>query len=327
LRFHGLQKLMPARWAFELLSPGGPRARLSVLIFHRVLRVPDPMFPGEPDGVRFAAEMRWVKNWFNVVPLPEAIQRLRKGALPPRAAAITFDDGYADNVTVALPILQQVGLPATFFISAGHLNGGRMWNDAVIDMVREADGPELDLTRFELGRHAVNTVDERRRTVGELLSKLKYLESAERNSLVAELTEAANVPAKPDLMMTSEQVRTLSALGMTIGAHTVNHPILTRVSESEARAEIGEGKERLEAITGERVTLFAYPNGKPGTDYTHTHVELTRRAGFDGACSTGWGAATSGCDPYQIPRFTPWDRAQWRYALRLAQNMRRAVSR
>jgi peptidoglycan/xylan/chitin deacetylase (PgdA/CDA1 family) len=317
---------MPVKSLFQLLSPSGPDARLSILIFHRVLPAPDPMFPGEPDAERFTAEMRWVKNWFNVVPLPEAIERLSAGTLPARPAAITFDDGYSDNFTVALPILQQAGLPATFFITVGHLDGGMMWNDAVIDMVREAEGPELNLTRFKLGRYAVNTVSNRRRTVGELLSKLKYLEFAERKSLVGELTEAANLPPKPDLMMSSDQVRNLAALGMTIGAHTVNHPILARISESEARAEIGEGKERLEAITRDRVTLFAYPNGKPGIDYTQAHVELTRRAGFDAACSTGWGAATRGCDPYQIPRFTPWDRAQWRYALRLAQNMRRAVS-
>jgi peptidoglycan/xylan/chitin deacetylase (PgdA/CDA1 family) len=317
---------MRAKWLFNQLSPAGSRARLSILIFHRVLAAADPMFPGEPDVGRFAAEMQWVKNWFNVVPLPEAIDRLRNGTLPARAAAITFDDGYSDNFTVALPVLQHAGLPATFFIAVGHLDGGRMWNDAVIDLVRGAEGPELNLTRFKLGRYAVNTVSDRRRTVGELLSKLKYLEFAERKSLVAALAEAVNVPPHPDLMMTSEQVRTLAALGMTIGAHTVNHPILARISEREARAEIGEGKERLEAITGDRVTLFAYPNGKPGTDYTQAHVELTRRAGFDAACSTAWGAATSGCDPYQIPRFTPWDHSQWRYALRLAQNMRRGVS-
>ena len=113
---------------------------------------------------------------------------------------------------------------------------------------------------------------------------------------------------------------------MTIGAHTVSHPILSRVSEDKARAEMAESKERLEAIIGRKVALFAYPNGKPGTDYTGVHVRLAREAGFEAACSTGWGAATTGCDIYQIPRFTPWDRAGWRYALRLARNLRHAVT-
>jgi peptidoglycan/xylan/chitin deacetylase (PgdA/CDA1 family) len=100
---------MSARWLFDMLSPAGAGARLTVLIFHRVLLEPNPLFPGEPDAVRFETQMRWIKTWFNVLPLPEAIQRLRVGGLPARAAAITFDDGYADNFTVALPILRRAG--------------------------------------------------------------------------------------------------------------------------------------------------------------------------------------------------------------------------
>jgi peptidoglycan/xylan/chitin deacetylase (PgdA/CDA1 family) len=112
---------------------------------------------------------------------------------------------------------------------------------------------------------------------------------------------------------------------MTIGAHTVTHPILSRVPEKTARAEMTGSRERLEAITGRRVALFAYPNGKPGTDYTRLHVQLAREAGFDAACSGSWGTATAGSDVFQIPRFTPWDRSGWRYALRLARNLHHAV--
>ena len=315
---------MPLKPLFTMLAPKGSGARLTTLIFHRVLPSVDPLFPGAPDAARFASEMAWVKNWFNVLPLPEAVARLRAGTLPARAAAITFDDGYADNFTVALPILRQAGLPATFFIAVGYLDGGRMWNDGVIDVVREADGPELDLTRFKLGRYSVGTTSERRRAIDELLSKLKYMDFEERTSRVAELTAACDAKPKADLMMTSDQVRAMAACGMTIGAHTVNHPILARIAESEARAEIGEGKDRLEAIIRDKVTLFAYPNGKPAADYTQVHVNLARGAGFDAAFSTGWGVATRTCDLYQIPRFTPWDRSKWRYALRLARNLRRA---
>jgi peptidoglycan/xylan/chitin deacetylase (PgdA/CDA1 family) len=314
---------MPLKPLLNVLSPAGSGARLSILIFHRVLPSADPLFPGQPDATRFTSEMGWVKKWFNVLPLPEAVVRLRAGTLPARAAAITFDDGYADNFTVALPILQQAGLPATFFIAVGYLDGGRMWNDGIIDVVREADGPELDLTGFGLGRFSVGTLDERRRAISELLTKLKYLDFEERSRRVAELTSAAKLTPKPDLMMSSDQVRAMAACGMTIGAHTVNHPILARIPQSEARAEIGDGKDRLEAIIRDKVTLFAYPNGKPGADYTQAHVKLARDLGFEAACSTGWGAATRHSDMYQIPRFTPWDRSKWRYALRLAHNLRR----
>jgi peptidoglycan/xylan/chitin deacetylase (PgdA/CDA1 family) len=311
-----------ARWMFNFLSPAGPKARLSVLIFHRVLSATDPLLPAEPDAVRFELQMRWLKVWFNVLPLSEAIERLGRGTLPARAAAITFDDGYADNYTNALPILRRLGLPATFFVATGYLNGGRMWNDTVIESLRCAATPELDLQRMKLGRYSLTTVEDRRRSINELLSRLKYLDGPTRQSCVGEVAAECGLQTARNLMMTSEQVRLLAAAGMTVGAHTVTHPILSRISDSEARAEIAESKIQLESITGVKVTLFAYPNGKPGTDYTKQHVRFVHGAGFEAACSTGWGAASQGCDIFQIPRFTPWDRSAWRYAVRLASNLR-----
>lgn len=313
---------MNPRWLFNALSPAGPSARLSVLIFHRVRPVSDPLFPQEPDAARFETEMRWVQSWFHVLPLPEAVERLRAGTLPARAAAITFDDGYADNCTEAMPILRRLGLPATFFIATGYLDGGRMWNDTVIEAVRVATGAVLDLTSINLGTHAVATIENRRTAVAQLLGALKYREPMERIQLADEIAAIVNVLLPGNLMMSTGQVRIMADVGMTIGAHTVTHPILTRMPEVQAFAEMADSKRHLEGITGREVTLFAYPNGKPQTDYAGTHAALARQAGFAAAVSTGWGAAASGSDLYQIPRFTPWDRAKWRYALRLARNLR-----
>lgn len=317
---------MSARWIFDKLSPAGTDARLTVLIFHRVLPVPDPLFPGEPDAVWFETQMRWIKTWFNVLPLAEAIERLRSDSLPARAAAITFDDGYADNCTVALPILRRAGLSATFFIATGYLDGGQMWNDTVIDVVRSAEGPEIDLSPQKLGHYSVATLKDRQQSLGQLLNALKYMEPAQRGKLAGDLAAAAKIRPSHDLMLTSDQVRTLAESGMTIGAHTVSHPILARVAEQEARTEMILSKQTLEAITGSEVTLFAYPNGKPETDYTAKHVQLAREAGFSAAVSTAWGVATKRSDMFQIPRFTPWDRTHWRYALRLVRNMRHAIT-
>ena len=128
---------------FRALQPPGPRGRLHTLIFHRVLPQRDPLFPGEVTAQDFNAICRWLKAWFHVLPMDQAVQQLREGSLPSRALAISFDDGYADNHEVALPILLQHGLPATFFVATGFLDGGRMWNDTVIEAVRNCALPQL----------------------------------------------------------------------------------------------------------------------------------------------------------------------------------------
>lgn len=317
---------MSARWLFDKMSPAGADAKLTVLIFHRVLPVPDPLFPGEPDAAWFETQVRWISDWFNVLPLAEAIVRLRERSLPARAAAITFDDGYADNCTVALPILLNASLSATFFIATGYLDGGQMWNDKVIDVVRRSRGPRLNLAQLKLGDYAVATLEDRRKSLEQLLNTLKYMEPAERERLADELSVATDIEPSRELMLTSDQVCTLAESGMTIGAHTVSHPILARVADSAARSEMIQSRQRLESISGRKVELFAYPNGKPGTDYTATHVQLAREVGFSAAVSTGWGTATRDSDIFQLPRFTPWDRTAMRYSLRLARNMRHVVT-
>lgn len=309
----------------QWLSPAGRAGRLSVLIFHRVHAERDPLFPDEPDARRFDEMMGWVKRWFHVLPLDEAIQALRDGSLPARAACITFDDGYADNHDVALPILQSHGLPTTFFVASGFLNGGRMWNDTVIESVRRTRLPLLDLRGLVDagdGRFPTGDLDARRHSLHRIIDGIKYLHPTERLARVTALAERAEVVLPTDLMMTTDQLRGLRAAGMLVGAHTVSHPILNSLSPTDAADEIGRGRQALEALLGERVALFAYPNGRPGVDYApEVHPGLVRELGFDGAVSTHWGAARAGTDCFQLPRFTPWDRSRGRFGLRLARNL------
>jgi len=307
---------------YRLAAPAGRGSRLTALIYHRVLWQRDPLLPSEPDAREFEARMRNVKAWFNVLPLTEAIERLRVGTLPARPLAITFDDGYADNFEIALPILRRLKLTATFFVATGFLDGGRMWNDTIIETVRRCPGDVLDLSAFGLGSYKTSSIEHKREAINTLLQKLKYLEHSRRTEFVAGIAETCMSPLPHDLMMSSAQVRELHLAGMTIGAHTVSHPILSTLSESNARTEIVQGKERLDEIVGSPISLFAYPNGKPGRDYGPQHVAMVKNIAFSGAVSTAWGAAQTGCDIYQIPRFTPWDRTAWRYGIRLAQNLR-----
>lgn len=311
------------RSAFSLASPGGARGRLSVLIFHRVLAQPDPLLPDEMHADRFDQLCGWVSRWFNVLPLDEAMRLHAARKLPPRALAISFDDGYADNHDVAMPILLRHGLSATFFISTGYLDGGRMWNDSVIEAVRRTALHELDLTNLapSLGRYTLGDLKQRREAIHAILSVVKYLPPQRRLEVVAEIGELAGVRLPNDLMMRSDQVRAMRSSGLLIGAHTVNHPILLKLAAEEVLREVRESRQTLEQLLGERVRLFAYPNGKPGVDYDDATAELISKEGFDAAFSTAWGAAKPGSDIFQMPRFTPWDMTRDRFAMRLLRNL------
>lgn len=307
---------------FHLMSPAGPRARLPVLIFHRVLPEPDPLFPDELHARRFDEVCGWLKSWFNVLPLDQAVARLKSGTLPARAACITFDDGYADNHHIALPILQRHGLSATFFIATGFLDGGRMWNDTIIETIRASKTPLLDFSSLGFGQYPVRTLDEKKDAIAALINQIKYRPVAERISITEQLAHLAQVQPPDDLMMTSHEVKAMRHAGMQIGAHTVSHPILARLTEEQARKEIGDSKIFLEQLLGERVGLFAYPNGKPGEDYIPQSVEVVRSLGFDAAVSTEWGASRTGDDLLQIRRFTPWDQTRLKFGSRLLANLR-----
>ncbi len=293
------------------------------MIFHRVLPQPDELFPGEPDAARFDAQLSLLKRWFNVLPLPDAIHGLREGRLPPRPLTITFDDGYADNCTVALPILQRHELRAAFFIATDYLDGGRMWNDTVIEAVRGYSRPALDLNDLELGAHALGTLEEKSRAIAWILGQLKYLPQDEREAKAATLAARCAVALPDRLMLTGDQLRQLHKAGMTIGAHTASHPILAQLPDDRAKLDIAKGKERLERTIGEAVRFFAYPNGKPGQDYRAAHVRMVRELGFEAAFSAAIGTASAACDRFQLPRFRPWGRTPMRYGMHLAQDIAR----
>jgi peptidoglycan/xylan/chitin deacetylase (PgdA/CDA1 family) len=199
-----------------------------------------------------------------------------------------------------------------------------MWNDTVIEAIRGTEVGELDLRALGvdgLGVLEVDTMAQRRAAIEAVIARVKHRHPQERLELVRACAEAAGSTLPDDLMMSSEQVRQMRRGGMQIGAHTVSHPILASLQADEARREIADSRDTLERILGERVSLFAYPNGKPGQDYTSESVALVRDLGFEGAVCTAWGAARTGTDRFQLPRFSPWDLQRTRFGLRMMHNL------
>lgn len=304
-----------------LLSPGGSRGRLTIVMYHRVLDRPDPLAPYTPTAEVFDCHMKTLAEGFNVLPLSEAIERLVKRSLPPRAACITFDDGYRDNFTVAGPVMQRYGLPATVFVATGFLDGGRMWNDSVIESVRHAPGLSIDASALQLGVHSIASDMARSQTITTLLDQLKYLPFAARLARVNELTSLIGATLPTDLMLSSSEVIAARRANIELGAHTVNHPILTQIDDAQVRTEVAESKATLESILKEKINLFAYPNGRPDLDYAVRHAQMVKDAGFKMAVSTASGAASANTDLFQLPRYAPWDKLRSRLQLRLLQNI------
>ncbi len=307
--------------AYRLLTTGGGRT-LSILTYHRVLPEPDPMRRAEPDAKLFREQMARLKRYFRPIGLEEAVGRLQVGAaLPPRAVAVTFDDGYADNLTVAAPILREFSIPATVFVTEGYLDGGRMWNDTVVETCRRRTPGKWDLRDLGLPVYELTSMDDRRRTAGEILRAIKHRSFDDRAAAVAALAEGG--PGLPeDLMLTQEQLRELSALGVDIGAHTLTHPILATLDSAHALREIAASKARLEERLQKEVPLFAYPNGKENSDWNESHVAMVREAGFKAAVTTESGVCAPGVDSFRLPRFTPWDRSTGKYLVRMLMNAR-----
>jgi peptidoglycan/xylan/chitin deacetylase (PgdA/CDA1 family) len=298
--------------------------RLTTLIYHRVLPELDFMRPSEPDVAQFAWQMELLSKFFQPIGLQEARQRLTDRTLPERAVCVTFDDGYADNAELALPILKKYGVPATVFIATRFLNGGRMWNDTVLESIRHMPGDLLDLKEVGLGTYKISSQDERRQSANKLLTDIKHMKISRRQE-ITDYVSGLSESLPDDLMMTDLQVKKLSKAGIEIGGHTHSHPILSSLNESDALSEIQHGKRHLENLIGESVSSFAYPNGRPSRDFLPIHRNIVADLGFSIAVTTQPGVASNETDVLMIPRFTPWDKKPTKFLARLLLNTRSLV--
>lgn len=305
------------RLAGDAIALAGRRNRLCVVNYHRILAAPDPMLESEPDVESFRWQMALLARCFNVLPLPAALAALDAGRLPPRAVCVTFDDGYRSLHDLALPVLQEFGLPATVFVTSGYIGGRTMWNDHIIEAVQDLPPGRLDLRDLGLGNYSLRNLEERKATLGELTEASKYLPPPARMALVERLAAMVGENAAHGLMLTADMLVNLDRQGIEIGAHTVSHPILTSLDDESARHEIVAGKEQLESVLGKPVRLFAYPNGKAGKDFDARHVAMAREAGFMAAFTTLPGPIKRGDDRFALSRSRPWDKSPLLFGLRL----------
>lgn len=303
-----------------LISGKGKRKKLFILIYHRVLDEPDEMRPWEVDKDRFSWQMELIAKYFNVMAFSEAIERMDQGTLPPRAICITFDDGYADNYTNALPILLKNKLSAIFFIASGYLDGGRMWNDSVIESLRLMQAKRLDLREIGLDLYDINSPQKKASVALEIIQKIKHLEPNLRSQYTNYIVAIENIKLPDNSMLSSQQLIKLHESDMEIGGHTVTHPIMAKLGLDAVKQEVYDNKIALEKMLNTKLRYFAFPNGKPEQDYLIEQIQVIKNCGYEAAVSTMPGVSNVQNDRFQLARFTPWDKHPIKFMLRIIMN-------
>lgn len=250
-----------------------------------------PFFPCAPGqgwrGLR--KQLVFLARVTHIVRLSTALDTLSRGyRLPSRSAAITFDDGYRDTLDLAVPLLSELGLPATFFLVPGILSReAPAWWERLAAVISGTTRRSLSWG----GRlFHLNTAGQRRAALEEMAEDLKRKNREERERALAAIAAELGGNDYPDeLFMDWDDVRDLVRRGFDIGSHTMSHSILSRESREEQERDLLESRRQLEERTGAGVTVLAYPNGT-ADDYSEITIAATNAAGYGHALTTrpGW---------------------------------------
>lgn len=316
-----------------------------ILLYHRVSGGgPDPWsLAVTPE--HFAQHLEVLRGLARPVPLRRLVGELRGGRPSPRSVAITFDDGYADNLYHARPLLERYDAPATVFVASGALGRGReFWWDELERVLLHA-GPLPKTLRLSVngtphcweladghgegdaprGRESGAAPTSRRPLYFSLHELLYPLAEGARRGALDQLLEWAGANPSPrptHRTLSPAEVSSLARCELTeIGAHTLTHPSLATLPPDEQWREIKQGKDELEDMTGGQVSSFAYPYGSRG-DYSAETVALVRRAGFASACTTVEGPVRRSADPFQLPRVAVADCDGEEFSRRLSRLLR-----
>jgi peptidoglycan/xylan/chitin deacetylase (PgdA/CDA1 family) len=303
-----------------------------VLVYHRIGSTRDDPQLLAVTAEHFAEHLEVISLRHQPLALGDLVAATRRGRAPNRAIAVTFDDGYADNLVAAKPQLARYSVPATVFVASGCVGRAFWWDELhrlllgpkrlprVISL--EVDGQQL---RFDLGEEAEEAsrrserwtvLDEDRlpaqRAYRLLSERLRVVDVEARERALEQLRALAGADGRDgDLPrpLTADELRRLAGDGLVdIGAHTVTHPVLARLESSRQRAEISGSKAQLEETLNGRVRSFAYPYGT-AADFEPTTVSLVEEAGFDYACTNVPGRVTKRTHRFELPRvlIRDWD--------------------
>jgi peptidoglycan/xylan/chitin deacetylase (PgdA/CDA1 family) len=313
-----------------------PEPKPLILMYHRIADDPVDHWRLAVSPVHFEEQLNVLRRTRHPLPLTDFVRRLMAGSLPQNAVALTFDDGYVDNLVAGKPRLAAADVPATVYVTTGFVDRpNECWWDELVRLILLENGRrnfELvvrgETMHFDIGAEAPAREDgrnarplkRRRAAITAIHQAVRHLASEERELIMAELRSVfvrPNHRAWSNRVMTGAEVRELVADGLvTIGAHTVTHPVLAGLGTVACHREITESKRVCEALIGAPVASFAYPYG----DFDAKAREAVKTAGFSFACSVQHGPAFATSDVFALPRIhvSNWDGDTFERALRSA---------
>ena len=285
------------------------RDGLTIVAYHAVVESPLPVWDWcFIDRASFRNQMLYLRENFAVLPMSEAVERMRHGGIRCPTAVITFDDGYQNNHDVAFPVIRELGLPATVFLNTRFIDSPEtIW----FCRLNRALG-DTAATLLEYGGTVFPTRDilERARTSAILQERLKglahprLLQEVRRIIARLGLDPSRSVDeGSPYRILSAESIAEMAASGhIEFGAHTHSHAILSRLSVAEQEEEIAASVEKVGRLTGRRCRLFAYPNGRP-QDYDEGTVDILRANGVRAAVTSVPGPNLASTSPYHLRRY------------------------
>ncbi len=281
--------------------------QVPILLYHRVGGAKYPWIHPSITPRDFEHQLIYLCQRYEVLSLDKIGRYIQeRKPLPQKAAVVSFDDGYKDNYTCAYPILKKYNVPATIFLATGYIGSGNLfWTDKVRYIVLNTTLKTLELNG--LAEYPLRSTGERLRAASRIVESLKNLPGEEKDSLIEKLVNISGVaiPANlgKELILSWDEVKEMSNNGIAFGAHTVTHPILTKLPLEEARREIIQSKQHIEQKLNQAVTTFCYPGGEP-TDFNDDIKQIVKENGFACAVTVAPRMVTTGTDLYELGRIS-----------------------
>ncbi len=280
--------------------------KISVLYYHRINDMPNDRHLLCVTPEIFAQQIKFLKHNYNILRFEEDWDRTDRDSI-----VITFDDGYMDNLTEALPVLESESVPATVFVSTGPMKKNcELWWDELETVLFSGEsfpksfrledsqyGCCWDTVTYKQRENCYRALHFMMKNWATVRKREAWMEQLWRWRGIAKQTDPSHQ------ILTEAACRELAVSKyITVGAHTVHHPALARLSVGQQETEIAESVKDLEKLLQCEINVFSYPFGAYGTDFNEETEEICRRAGIKKAASTTPGVWRSGIGQYAIPR-------------------------